>query len=107
MYTKELVQNLNVCFNCDHHIPLTAHDRIQAISDEGAFQEFDAGMIAANPLEFPGYEEKLQKDRQKTGLNDAVVTGISKIDGVPYGVCVMDSRFRMGSMGAVVGEKNL
>ena len=77
MYTKELVQNLNVCFNCDHHIPLTAHDRIQAISDEGAFQEFDAGMIAANPLEFQ-VMKKTTKDRQKTGLNDAVVTGISK-----------------------------
>lgn len=105
MYTKELVQNLNVCFNCDHHIALTAHDRIRAVSDEDAFKEFDVGMTASNPLEFPGYEEKLEKDRKSTGLNDAVVTGVTSIDGIPYGICVMDSRFRMGSMGAVVGEK--
>ena len=107
MYTKELAENLNVCFNCDHHIALTAHKRIEAISDEGTFVEFDKGMTSANPLDFPGYIEKVEKDQQKTGLNEAVVTGTSELDGIKYGVAVMDARFRMGSMGSVVGEKNL
>ncbi|RIP34086.1 acetyl-CoA carboxylase carboxyltransferase subunit beta [Staphylococcus gallinarum] len=105
MYTKELSENLNVCFNCDHHIALTAYERIEAISDEGTFVEFDKGMTSANPLDFPSYEEKIQKDQQKTELNEAVVTGTAKLDGVEYGVAVMDARFRMGSMGSVVGEK--
>lgn len=105
MYTKELTENLNVCFNCDHHIPLSAHSRIEAISDKDTFNEFDKGMTSANPLNFPGYEEKLEKDQTKTGLNEAVVTGTASINGIKFGVGVMDSRFRMGSMGSVVGEK--
>lgn len=105
MYTKELTENLNVCFNCDHHIPLSAYSRIKAISDEGTFNEFDKGMTSANPLNFPGYEEKLEKDQTKTGLNEAVVTGTATLNGIRFGVGVMDSRFRMGSMGSVVGEK--
>lgn len=105
MYTKELSENLNVCFNCDHHLSLTAYKRIEAISDEGTFKEFDKGMTSANPLDFPGYEEKIQKDQSKTDLNEAVVTGTAELDGTKYGVAVMDSRFRMGSMGSVVGEK--
>lgn len=105
MYTKELTENLNVCFNCDHHIPLSAYSRIEAISDEGTFNEFDKGMTSANPLNFPGYEEKLEKDQTKTGLNEAVVTGTATLNGIRFGVGVMDSRFRMGSIGSVVGEK--
>ena len=61
MYTKELSENLNVCFNCDHHIALTAYERIEAIADEGTFVEFDKGMTSANPLDFPSYEEKFKK----------------------------------------------
>ncbi|AYU55463.1 acetyl-CoA carboxylase, carboxyltransferase subunit beta [Staphylococcus debuckii] len=105
MYTKELSENLNVCFNCDHHLSLTAYKRIEAISDEGTFKEFDKGMTSANPLDFPGYEEKIKKDQEKTGLDEAVVTGTAELGGIPYGVAVMDARFRMGSMGSVVGEK--
>lgn len=105
MYTKELAENLNVCFNCDHHIALTAYKRIEAISDEGTFTEFDKGMTSANPLDFPSYEEKIQKDQQKTELNEAVVTGTAHLEGIEFGVAVMDARFRMGSMGSVVGEK--
>ena len=62
-------------------------------------------MTSANPLDFPGYIEKIEKDQKKTDLNEAVVTGTAKLDGIEYGVAVMDARFRMGSMGSVVGEK--
>src|SRR5699024_11731658 len=95
--SKELAENLNVCFNCDHHIALTAYKRIEAISDEGTFTEFDKGMTSANPLDFPSYEEKIQKDQQKTELNEAVVTGTAHLEGIEFGVSVMDARFRMGS----------
>ena len=103
MYTKELNENLNVCFNCDHHIALPAYKRIEAITDENSFVEFDKGMTSRNPLDFPGYQEKLKRPT-KTDLSEAVVTGTAKLDGVQFGVA-MDARFRMGSMGSVVGEK--
>ncbi|PNZ38923.1 acetyl-CoA carboxylase, carboxyltransferase subunit beta [Staphylococcus lutrae] len=105
MYTKELTENLNVCFNCDHHIQLSAYGRIEAIADKGTFEEFDKGMTSANPLNFPSYEEKIEKDQEKTGLNEAIVTGTAELNGIKFGVGVMDARFRMGSMGSVVGEK--
>lgn len=103
--TKELVKNLKVCPNCGYHHQMTASERIESLVDEGTFEEFDKEMISANPLQFPDYIEKLEKDRQKTELNEAVVTGKGTLDGIPLVIAVMDSRFRMGSMGSVVGEK--
>ncbi|MFZ3576314.1 acetyl-CoA carboxylase, carboxyltransferase subunit beta [Virgibacillus sp. DJP39] len=104
-YRKEMIKNLNVCPNCGHHHKLTAWERIDSLFDEGSFQEWDENLISSNPLGFPGYEEKLESDRKKTGLNEAVVSGKGTINKHPTVVCVMDSRFRMGSMGSVVGEK--
>ncbi|GIO27812.1 acetyl-CoA carboxylase, carboxyltransferase subunit beta [Ornithinibacillus bavariensis] len=104
-YRKEMINNLNVCPNCGHHHQLDAWERINSLFDEGSFTEWDQGMIATNPLHFPGYEAKLEKDREKTGLNEAVVTGKGDIDGQATAFAVMDARFRMGSMGSVVGEK--
>jgi len=104
-YTKEMTKHLNVCPNCGYHHPLDAWSRIESLFDPDTFEEMDANLTSANPLEFPDYEEKLEKDRQKTGLNDGVVTGKGDINGYRTAFAVMDSRFRMGSMGSVVGEK--
>lgn len=104
-YTKEMTKHLNVCPNCGHHHPIDAWSRIESLFDENTFEESDANLTSANPLEFPDYEEKLEKDRQKTGLSEAVVTGKGTIEGHAMQVAVMDSRFRMGSMGSAVGEK--
>ena len=84
---------------------MNAWERLNSILDEGSFREYDKEMVSLNPLEFPGYEEKLESDRKKTELNEAVVTGEGTIDDMLVVVAVMDSRFRMGSMGSVVGEK--
>jgi acetyl-CoA carboxylase carboxyl transferase subunit beta len=104
-YRKEMNNNLNVCPNCGHHHQLNAWERIDSLFDKDTFVEWDKEMTTANPLNFPDYEGKLEKDRSKTGLNEAVVTGKGTIDGYPTAVAVMDARFRMGSMGSVVGEK--
>ncbi|MFD1019016.1 acetyl-CoA carboxylase, carboxyltransferase subunit beta [Thalassobacillus hwangdonensis] len=104
-YRKELNRNLNVCPHCGHHHQLTAYERIDSLFDEGSFEEWDKQMVSNNPLDFPDYEGKLEKDRKKTGLNEAVVTGKGTIKDLPVAIAVMDSRFRMGSMGAVVGSK--
>ncbi len=105
MYTKELSKSLMVCMNCDHHFPMSAYERIEGLLDEGTFIEYDKNMISENPLNFPDYLNKVEKDRQKTKLNEAVLTGEGEISGCKLVIAVMDSGFRMGSMGSVVGEK--
>lgn len=104
-YRKELTKKLNVCPNCGFHHQLTAWERIDSLFDEDTFQEWNENMISNNPLDFPDYEEKLEKDRHKTNLNEGVVTGKGLIDGQATAFAVMDSDFRMGSMGSVIGEK--
>ena len=104
-YRKELTKILNVCPNCGFHHQLTAWERIDSLFDEDTFQEWNENMISNNPLDFPDYEEKLEKDRHKTNLNEGVVTGKGLIDGQATAFAVMDSDFRMGSMGSVIGEK--
>lgn len=94
-----------VCPNCSHHFKMTARERVDSFVDEGSFEELDANMTSKNPLNFPDYIEKLEKDRQSSHLNEAVVTGIGNINDHRIVVAVMDSSFRMGSMGSVVGEK--
>ncbi len=104
-YRKELIRNLNVCPHCGHHHKLNAYERIELLFDSDSFQEWDKHMVSTNPLGFPEYEQKLEKDRQKSDLNEAVVTGQAALNGYPAALAVMDARFRMGSMGSVVGEK--
>ncbi|TXL62493.1 acetyl-CoA carboxylase carboxyltransferase subunit beta [Cerasibacillus terrae] len=104
-YRKEVNKNLGVCPNCDYHHPLTAWERIDSLFDEGTFVEWDKNLTSGNPLGFPDYEEKLEKDKQKTGLNEGVVSGKGLINGQGAAFSVMDAGFRMGSMGSVVGEK--
>ncbi|MCM3568307.1 acetyl-CoA carboxylase, carboxyltransferase subunit beta [Neobacillus mesonae] len=105
MYTKELLKNHKVCLHCQYHFQMNAGERIESFIDEGSFEEINDNMISKNPLGFPGYLEKIEKDRQKSKLNEAVVTGIGTIGGCKAVVAIMDASFRMGSMGSVVGEK--
>ncbi|RYM06924.1 acetyl-CoA carboxylase carboxyltransferase subunit beta [Sporolactobacillus sp. THM7-7] len=105
MYVKELKKHLFVCQSCGYHYPLGAHDRAEMLFDEGSFAPFDTDMVSVNPLHFPNYMSKLEKDKKKTGLNEAVLTGRGKIEGYDTAVAIMDKGFRMGSMGSVVGEK--
>lgn len=104
-YRKEIEKNIHVCPNCDYHYPQNAWERINSLFDEGSFEEWDRGMTSTNPLDFPEYMEKVKADMEKTGLNEAVVTGRGKIGGQATAFAVMDATFRMGSMGSVVGEK--
>jgi acetyl-CoA carboxylase carboxyl transferase subunit beta len=105
MYTKELKKNLYVCDSCGYHHRMTAYDRIDSLVDEGTFVEFDHDMVSKDPLSFPTYPEKTNADREKTGLNEAIVSGQGTIANMNVIIAVMDARFRMGSMGSVVGEK--
>jgi acetyl-CoA carboxylase carboxyl transferase subunit beta len=105
MYTKELNKNHKVCLHCGYHYSMNSTERMESFMDEGSFIEINAEMISDNPLNFPDYIEKLEKDKEKTKLNEAVVTGMGTVGGYSVVVAIMDSTFRMGSMGSVVGEK--
>lgn len=105
LYSKELYKRLNVCSNCNHHLPIISTDRMEALLDDGSGEPLFEGVTSDNPLDFPHYEEKIDKDKEKTGLNEAVIVHEGTIDGNRTVVAIMDSRFRMGSMGSAVGEK--
>ncbi|MFC5604418.1 acetyl-CoA carboxylase, carboxyltransferase subunit beta [Sporosarcina koreensis] len=103
--TKDLMKTAKVCPKCDHHFKMTAWERVECLFDEDTFKSMDDHLKSENPLKFPSYTEKIASDSKKTGLNEAVLTGIGKIGGNEVAVAIMDSHFRMGSMGSVVGEK--
>lgn len=94
-----------VCPKCNYHGRLSARERISITVDKESFKEFDKDMKSLNPIDFPEYDEKQQELREATDLNDAVVTGTAYIKGSQVVIGVMDSRYMMGSMGSVVGEK--
>jgi acetyl-CoA carboxylase carboxyl transferase subunit beta len=107
-YSKELKNNLNVCPKCGFHLVLNAAERVEHLIDEDSFKELDPDMLSGDPLNFKGpktYVEKLKADQEATDMIDAVITGHGEIEGRKAVLCVTDSRFIMGSMGSVVGEK--
>ncbi len=97
--------NFYICPRCGGYFRVHARRRIEMLADEGSFTEWDAKTEISDPLGFPGYERKLAAEREKTGLDEAVVTGRLTIGGFPAVIGVCDARFLMGSMGHVVGEK--
>ena len=94
-----------VCPNCNYHGRISAQERLEITVDKDSFSELDSEMISCDPIDFPEYPEKQQELRDKTGLKDAVVTGTARIKGIETVIGIMDSRYMMGSMGSVVGEK--
>ena len=108
IYNKALEENLKVCPKCDYHFTIGAYERLKFLLDEGTFHEHDKGLLSLDPLEFKGpktYTEKLKEDLEATGLEEAAVSGRGSINGIDVILAVTDSRFIMGSMGSVVGEK--
>lgn len=105
LYKEDVHKNLSVCPNCGKHFRLSARRRIKQIIDEGTFEELDEYMQTTDPLNFEGYIKKIEMLQEKTKINEAVMTGIGKINGIETAIAVMDGNFMMGSMGSVVGEK--
>jgi acetyl-CoA carboxylase carboxyl transferase subunit beta len=108
IFRKEAQRLLGTCPECNYHWAISAQERIAQMLDEGTFEEWDADLIAGDPLNFcdrKPYKERLRDDRLATGLKDAAVTGCGRIRARKVAFGVTDSRFIMGSMGSVVGEK--
>ena len=103
-----LTENQQVCPKCEHHFTQTAAERLQHLLDPGSFTEHDAGMTSVDTLNFKGmaaYTDRLKTYQEKTGLNDAVIIGLGKIEGIQVAIAVMDFNFIAATMGSVVGEK--
>jgi acetyl-CoA carboxylase carboxyl transferase subunit beta len=105
LVTKDWLRDLKVCARCGHHERLTAPERIALLCDDGTWEEWDAGLTARDPLQFPNYEQKRTAAQVKTHLKDSCLTGRAKIEGRPLALGVTDFAFMGGSMGSVFGEK--
>ena len=105
---SELEDNLMVCPHCDYHFRINARTRISQLFDEYSFQELFQNILPTDPLNFvdtESYVSRLKKAGDKTGLDEAVITGIGKIEGFGLAAAIMDFDYMGGSMGSVVGEK--
>ena len=105
LYKETVRENYNICPNCGHYFRMHIDRRLELIIDKGTYKRFDLNIETTNPLEIEDYPKKLKILREKTGLEEAVACGTGKINGENIVICIMDSGFLMGSMGAVVGEK--
>ena len=108
IYHKTLEEDYKICPKCDHHFTLSATERVAQLADAGTFKEMDKNLVSSDPIKFRGpksYVNKLKEDQAATGLMDAVITGEGLLSGKQAALGVTDSRFIMGSMGSVVGEK--
>lgn len=108
LYKKELERQYSVCSKCGFHFRITSDDYIALICDPNSFSEVNAGIQSVDPLKFKDserYSDRIKKAMNKTGMNEAVVTGTAAIFDLPVVMAVMDFRFIGGSMGSVVGEK--
>lgn len=102
---SDVKDNMNVCMACGYHYVISAERRMRFLVDPGTFKPLKCKVAFANPLSYPEYEDKIKSLQEKTGLEEAVYTGVGKIDGYEAVVAVMSSKFLMGSMGMTVGEK--
>jgi acetyl-CoA carboxylase carboxyl transferase subunit beta len=108
MYRAEVERAGRVCPKCRYPFRISARERIALLTDPGTFEEHQTGLTSADPLRFKDskkYPDRVKAARQKTGFEDAVVSGIARIDGLPAVLCVFEFAFLGGSMGSVVGEK--
>lgn len=105
IYKETVKENHNICPNCNSYFRMHIQRRLDMVCDNGSYKRFEYDIETTNPLQMEDYEKKLKLLREKTGLQEAVSTGVAKINGEDAVICVMDSGFMMGSMGVVVGEK--
>ena len=105
LYKEDVHKNYSVCPNCGKHFRISARRRLEQIVDENTFEEMDSNLQTTDPLQFEGYTKKIALLQEKTKINEAVKTGIGKINGEQAVIAIMDGNFLMGSMGCVVGEK--
>jgi acetyl-CoA carboxylase carboxyl transferase subunit beta len=108
IFRKEAERRMNVCPECDYHWYVSAQQRITQVFDEGTFEECCTEIFSADPLRFfdrRSYPDRIREDQMLTGLKEAAIVGVGRVRARRAAFGVTDSRFIMGSMGSVVGEK--
>ena len=105
LFAREFERNLKVCNKCGRHHRLNVRERLDMTVDPDSFEEFDAHLSSRDPLGFPEYLEKQRRAEAGSGLSDAIVTGVGRIEGQQAVMGVAEFAFMGGSMGSVVGEK--
>nr|YP_009449983.1 acetyl-CoA carboxylase carboxyltransferase beta [Burmannia disticha]ANK36180.1 acetyl-CoA carboxylase carboxyltransferase beta [Burmannia disticha] len=108
-YKKFFKSKMHICEQCGYHLKMSSSDRIELLIDHGTWDPMDENMVSMDPIEFHSEEEpyldRIDSYQRKTGLTEAVQTGIGQLNGIPIAMGVMDFQFMGGSMGSVVGEK--
>nr|YP_009570617.1 acetyl-CoA carboxylase carboxyltransferase beta subunit [Frankenia laevis]QBC67606.1 acetyl-CoA carboxylase carboxyltransferase beta subunit [Frankenia laevis] len=108
-YKKLLKSKMNICEQCGYHLKMSSSERIELSIDPGTWNPMDEDMVSLDPIGFHSeeepYKDRIDSYQKKTGLTDAVQTGIGQLNGIPVAIGVMDFQFMGGSMGSVVGEK--
>lgn len=105
LYRKEVLANLNICHKCGYHFRVNSNFYKKLLLDDGFLDEHDKNLKPVDFLKFKDYPAKMKKSMEKTGMNDAIICGEGKINGIDVEVCLMEFEFIGGSMGSVVGEK--
>ncbi len=105
VYNEDIIENYYICPYCGSYFRVRPRNRITMVLDKGTFQEWDERMETSDPLNFPGYKKKLERQKSVTNMDEAVITGKGEIGGKEVVIAVMGADFMMGSMGEVVGEK--
>ena len=108
-YKKFLKSKMNICEQCGYHLKMSSSDRIELSIDPGTWDPMDEDMFSLDPIDFHSeeepYKDRIDSYQKKTGLTEAIQTGIGQLNGIPVAIGVMDFQFMGGSMGSVVGEK--
>ena len=108
LYTRELIESLQVCTHCDYHFRLPARDRLASLFDDEKYERLDEEIMSADPLEFVDtkpYKDRIEAAKISSGLPEAIVSGSGKVGGHLVYAGAMDMSFIGGSMGSAVGEK--
>ena len=105
LYKEDVIHNHLVCYKCGKYFRLYTKRRLHLVADKHTFEPWDEGLEGKDPLQYPGYPEKIAALKERLKIDEAVTTGRCKIHGEDTVIAICDSRFLMGSMGHVVGEK--
>ncbi len=107
LFHRDLLENMNVCYHCGHHLRITVKDRLELLFDDGAYDNIDLPEVAHDPLKFKDrrkYADRIKDSRAKTGLKDAITIAKGTMGGIPVVIAAFNFSFMGGSMGAAVGE---
>jgi acetyl-CoA carboxylase carboxyl transferase subunit beta len=107
LFHRDLAENLNVCYQCGHHLRLSVADRLKLLFDGGEYEKLELPKVEYDPLKFKDrkkYVDRIKEAQTKTGLKDAITVASGKMGGLNVVIAAFNFRYMGGSMGAAVGE---